>query len=656
MNVVAIIQARMSSSRFPGKVLAELHGKPLVLHILDRARQAKRVNQVLLATSSCQSDDILVEQCQQTGVQVYRGDLNDVLGRMFEAAFQVKADVVVRLTADCPWMDPNLINSMVEYFLENKFDYLSNISPPTYPDGLDIEIMTFKTLQKAHVNAVGKHAREHVTPYIRENPALFNIGNWVNPDGDWSGHLWSVDTPEDLERISKLNRAELKPVLQNSRNSGAVKTLLSELENQAPRPKINHSHQLWECAKNLIPAGTQTLSKGPTQFINGFAPKYLVRGFGSHVWDVDGNEYIDYPMALGAVTLGHAYSEVVEAVYQQLRDGNSFTLMHPLEIELAEKIIKLVPCAEQVRFGKNGSDATSACIRAARAKTGKKYVARCGYHGWQDWAIDPSYGIRSRGIPEEIMAMTTAFPYNNLEALEDLLKMQQYAAVILEPMNTILPQEGYLEGVRQLATKYGAVLIFDEIVTGFRYGPGGAQQYFGVTPDLCAMGKGMANGFPISVVAGKREFMSEFETIFFSFTFGGEVSALRAALKTLEIMERENYWAHAFKQGSKLQEGFKTLARDYRLSDKADCVGLAPWTIVNFANLELKTLFQQEMIRHGILFAGSQMISLSHSDEDIDKTLRAYQEAMKVLRFALDSHAVKELTLGEPIELIFRRG
>ena len=241
--------------------------------------------------------------------------------------------------------------------------------------------------------------------------------------------------------------------------------------------------------------------------MRGFAPKYLVRGQGSHVWDADGNEYIDYPMGLGPVTLGHAHPEVNAAIAAQLAHGNCFSLMHPLEVELAERIRRIVPCAEQVRFGKNGSDATAACVRAARAKTGRAHILRCGYHGWQDWSIDASYGVRApKACPAEVMALTTSFPYNDLPALERLLGPQRrWPPSSWSRWRPSLRQPGYLAGVRELATRHGAVLVFDEVITGFRYARGGAQEYFGVTPDLAAMGKGVANGQPLSIVCGRRD-------------------------------------------------------------------------------------------------------------------------------------------------------
>jgi glutamate-1-semialdehyde aminotransferase len=259
------------------------------------------------------------------------------------------------------------------------------------------------------------------------------------------------------------------------------------------------------------------------------------------------------------------------------------------------------------------------------------------------------------------MNLTTPFPYNDLHALEALLASRPFAAVILEPVAATPPLPGYLKGVREMATRFGAVLVFDEVITGFRYARGGAQEYFGVTPDLASMGKGVANGQPLSIVVGRREFMEPFEEIFFSFTFGGETSALAAAMATLDVMEREDYWSHVWRQGGKLQEGYRTLAAEFGLSDVTDCQGMPPWTVVTFSDtehwksLELKTLFQQEMIRRGILFSGSQFISLSHSDDDIQSTLDAYRESMKVVKFAIDTRSVYRLLQGEVNEVVFRR-
>ncbi len=684
MSTIAVIQARMSSSRFPGKMLAPLHGTPLVLHVCRRVARATRVDRVVLATSDGPEDDPLAAAATAAGFAVHRGPRDDVLGRVAAAARAARATIVVRLTGDCPLADPQVIDAVVERFAAGGCGYASNVAPPSFPDGLDVEVTSFAALDAADREAAPGHDREHVTPFIRARPDRWPAATVTCAVGDFSDYHWSIDRPEHLALIADLlaeagtdagldallAAVRRRPDLQaRSRagerpNAGAIRTFRAALD-AAPRPATAVSDAWWARAQGLVPAGTQTLSKGPTQWVRGFAPKYLAKGRGSHVWDVDGNEFIDYPLGLGPVTLGHGHPEVVAAAAAALADGNALSLMHPLEVTLAERLRPLIPCARgdgMIRFGKNGSDATAACVRAARAKTGRTAIARHGYHGWQDWAIEKTYGVRAKGVPDAILALATPFPYNDLPALERVLAATPCAAVILEPVNLNAPKPGYLEGVRELATRYGAVLIFDEVITGFRYARGGAQEHFGVTPDLCAMGKGMANGVPVAVVAGRREFMAPFEDIFFSFTFGGETMGLAAAMATLDVMEREDYWGHVWRLGARIQDGYRALAAEFALATITDCQGLPPWTIVTFqdtprwSGLQLKTLFQQEMLRRGILFSGSQFLCLAHSDADIDRTLEAYREAMRVLRTALDLHAVDAFTLGQVNEVIFRRG
>jgi len=609
----------------------------------------------------------------------------DVLDRLYRAVGNdvVDEDVIVRLTGDCPFIDPDVITSVVRAIVDDPTcSYASNISPPTFPNGLDVEVMRLWALREAWERATEPHQREHVTPYLRENPGRYKALNVRCTLGNLSNHRWTLDEPEDYEFLRAVaerlapgfRMSDVIAVLAREpdlaalnsrfrRNEGAMRTMKTSMDSRAPLRSITESDKWWKRREGLIPAGTMTLSKGPTQFVDGVAPKYLERGLGSHVWDVDGNEYIDYPLGLGAVTLGHRHPEVNEAIRRQLDDsGISFTLMHPLEVLLAEKLREVVPCCEMVRFGKNGSDATSAAVRAARAYTGRPMIARCGYHGWQDWSIDASYGVRSRGVPADVQALTVSFRYNDPASLEEVFAAHpdRIGGVILEPIATTVPRDGFLEKVKEIAHRNGAVLIFDEVITGFRLARGGAQEYFNVIPDLATMGKGLGNGMPISLVLGKAEVMQVFEDIFFSFTFGGETLSLAAALKVVEIMERDDYWSHAAALGTRLQNGFRELATEFGLADVADCNGLPQWTVVSFKAigssepLVLKSLFQQELLKRGVLFSGSQFISLSHTDEDIDRTMEAYREAFKVLRFGIDNDCVADLLQGRPIEPTFR--
>jgi glutamate-1-semialdehyde aminotransferase len=429
----------------------------------------------------------------------------------------------------------------------------------------------------------------------------------------------------------------------------------------APHRSIARSLALKERATRRIPTLAQTFSKAPTQFVQGVAPVYLARGAGSHVWDVDGNEYIDYPMALGPVILGHNERAVTEAAIAQLQRGIAFSLPHPLEVELSELLGELIPAAEMVRFGKNGSDVTSGAVRAARAATGRDLIACCGYHGWQDWFIGTT--TRSRGVPRAVRELTKTFAYNDLDSLERIFAAHpgEVAAVILEPVGVVEPVPGFLEGVRDLAHRNGALLIFDEVVTGFRLDLGGAQRRYGVTPDLACFGKAMGNGFPIAAVVGSAAIMPVFDEIFFSFTFGGDALSLAASIATIRFMQEEPVIPHLWAQGAALQRGYNALAAELGIAHLTECVGLPPRTVVTFRDeqgnesLVFKTLVQQECLKRGVLFSGSHNLCYRHSDEDIAQTLEVYRTALTILAEAVDRGDALERLEGPVVEPVFRR-
>lgn len=425
--------------------------------------------------------------------------------------------------------------------------------------------------------------------------------------------------------------------------------------------KLKDSKILHKKARKVIPGCSQTFSKAPSQFVQGQAPVFLEKGKGSHVWDIDGNEYIDYAMALGPIILGHNYPAVTREVKKTLEKSTTFTLPHRLEVELAELLCNLIPCAEMVRFGKNGSDATSGAVRVARAFTGRKKIACCGYHGWQDWYIATT--TMDGGIPEETKKLTMTFGYNKIEELEKLFKKNkgQIACVIMEPAGVVEPEAGFLEKVKKLTHKNGALLIFDEVVTGFRFSLGGAQEYFKVTPDLACVGKAMGNGFPISAVVGRRDVMELFQQVFYSFTFGGEIISIAASLATIKEMQRKNAIKHIWKLGRKLRDSYNDLVKKYGLEEYTECIGFPPRTIITFKNekgeddLLIKSLFQQECLKRNILFTAGHNICFSHTNKDIDYTLAVYDKALKVLKKAIEEDMVKESIKGEPLQPIFRK-
>jgi glutamate-1-semialdehyde 2,1-aminomutase len=383
-------------------------------------------------------------------------------------------------------------------------------------------------------------------------------------------------------------------------------------------------------AERTIPLGSQTFSKSRTQYPVGVSPHFIVRANGARVWDIDGNEYIDFVNSLCAVTLGYQDPDVTAAARAQLDNGVIYSLAHPLETEVAELICDMVPCAEMVRFGKNGSDATSGAIRLARAFTERDHVAVCGYHGWQDWYIGST--ARNRGVPKAVRALTHSFAFNNLDSLRTVLRAHPdgFAAVIIEPMNVAEPDPGFLQGVKDLAHGHGALLIFDETITGFRFSNGGAQELFGVVPDIATFGKGLANGYPVSAVAGRRDVMKLMEEIFFSFTFGGEALSLAAAKATLTKLRTQPIVEDMKKVGRSIIEGTRRVIEANALGEIFSVTGHPTWSFLNIRDVaghsafEIKTYLMQEFHQRGILSMGTHNISHAHTAQDVASLLDVY--------------------------------
>lgn len=423
---------------------------------------------------------------------------------------------------------------------------------------------------------------------------------------------------------------------------------------------FHRSEAMLARTENVIPLGSQTFSKSRTQFPVGVSPLYLDRGKGSHVWDVDGNEYVDFISSLCSVTLGYGDPDVDGAVRDQLDRGVILSLPASLEAEVAELICDMVPCAEKVRFGKNGSDATSGAIRIARAFTGRDHVAVCGYHGWQDWYIGTT--ARNRGVPQATRDLSHPFMYNDLASLERVFAERpgQIAAVILEPMNVEYPAPGFLEGVRELATRRGAILIFDETITGFRYANGGAQELFGVTPDLATFGKGLANGYPVSAVAGRADVMQMMEEVFFSFTFGGELLSLAAAKATLKKLKREPVLGRISAVGEGLKSAVRSIIDETQMAHVFDIKGHPTWSFLAIADrpeatsFAIKTWLMQEWHQRGILSYGTHNLSFAHDDGDITALLDTYRALFPQLRELLTAGTLIEALRCPPLEPLFK--
>lgn len=387
---------------------------------------------------------------------------------------------------------------------------------------------------------------------------------------------------------------------------------------------IQRSEWHWEATKKVIPGSTQTLSKGPDRFVQGVTPMFIKRAHGSYVWDMDDNKFIDYPCGLGTIILGHGCREVNEAIIDGLKDGNIYTLPAEREFQLASLLRDIIPCAEMVRFAKNGADATMGAVRIARAYTNRDHIAFCGYHGCHDWhAIT---GGLIRGIPKIMGQMIHRFEYNSPESLLHVLTKNKCAAVIME-QGLDEPRNNFLEVAKQLAHKEGALFILDEIVTGFRYNLQGAQGFYRIEPDIACFGKAMANGFSISAVVGRKEYMSVLEDgVFFSFTYGGELVGINAAIKTIEILQKEPVIPTLWSNGAMLFAMLKSMGDRYDLDMWVH--GNPVRFIVKFMkddgreeDLMAKSYFLQETVKRGILMGIPTFTTYAHSHDDIMRTI-----------------------------------
>lgn len=420
------------------------------------------------------------------------------------------------------------------------------------------------------------------------------------------------------------------------------------------------SEKLLSREVKVSPLAAQTYSKSYRYFCRGTAPSYMDHGDGCYIYDVDGNKFIDFICALGPITIGYNDPTVNKAVINQVHKFASGSLQSELEVQLAEKLCEIIPCAEMVRFVKNGSDATTAAIRLARAYTGRDTVLMSGYHGMHDWSIGAS--SNNKGVPKAVCNLTKNFTYNDIDDLENKLKENKVAAVILEPIQSNGPKNGYLDAVKEMAHKYGAILIFDEVVSGFHYALGGAQELFNVSPDLVTFGKGMGNGYPISAVAGRKELLEQIEQgVFISTTFGGDSIAMAASLATLDILSQPGYYDHIIRIGTMLHDGIQNRIDKYDLNDTLSVSGLPAHCGLAFEGhgslsyLDIQSVYSQTMIQNGILVFAIYFLNSHHTETEAQAYLDATDKAFSLIRRAVDNDNVDDILVGGKVDPIFKR-
>tara|TARA_B100000686_G_scaffold104955_1_gene112119 strand:- start:1497 stop:3551 length:2055 start_codon:yes stop_codon:yes gene_type:complete len=677
-KIIVVIQARVNSSRLPNKVLLKLNGLPAIIRMIERVKLSKLVDEIWVVTGESKVNDKLVNILGSSNIKVMRGDDLDVLSRYVKVTKKTGANIIVRLTADCPLIDPNIIDMTIKLLIDRKADYASNILKRTYPDGLDVEAFTSDTLIKTVENVDDKFSKEHVTTYMHGlHKNKYKKGNFIlaslEHEADFSSLRWTLDEENDLIFLNRVYStidplASWQQILSHLLSNPLIymqNRIIPTNQNAVDLNSNNYrryskSNKLFDRASKTIPLGSQTFSKSYIQWPKGEAPLFIDRAYGAKVVDPDGNHYIDYVLGLLPIILGYCDEDVDREVIDQIQRGTIYSLPSELEMELAEKLVKIIPSAEMVRFGKNGSDATSAAIRLARAYTDRDLVAVAGYHGWHDWYIASS--SRNLGVPKSVEALTFKFLFNDLDSLTSLFKKypNKFAAVILEPTGLVEPDKGFLKSVKNICEKNGTLLIFDEIISGFRINIGGAQKEYGITPDISCFGKAMANGYPLSAIVGSRKIMNLMEEIFFSTTFGGETLSIRASLATINKIQKLNVINKIKSYGTKLIFKLNNIIKKHGLDSNISVSKVNWWPQLVIKDLPINdelfiSIMRQELLMSGLLLGSTFNLSLAHTKADILKqTLEKFSDAMKNISLILNSKDPSVYLKGEHIKRTFK--
>lgn len=437
-------------------------------------------------------------------------------------------------------------------------------------------------------------------------------------------------------------------------------------------PRVEKSMRLYDRAMELIPGGTQLISRRPTRFAYGVSPVYAERAKGARFWDVDGNEYIDWVSGIGAIILGYADEVVDEAVKEQISRGLNTSINSELEVELAELLVETIPCAEMVRYAKGGGDACTIAVRIARGATGRDKILFCGYHGWHDWYLAANLsadanldqhlfpGIEPIGVPQALQGTAMPFPYGDLDALGALLDENrgEVAAIIMEPLRSSQPPEGYLDGVAKIAKQHGTVLIFDEVSTGFRLTAAGTQPHVGVTPDMAVFAKSISNGYPMGAVVGKRDVMQAAEQMFISSTYWSDAIGLRAALTTLQEVRRREVPAQLQRLGAELKQRLTAVAEETGLPMRCEGIDVHPhlhFEVDDDLKTKVNTLYIQEMAKRGCHGYTSFYLNAAQGPAEVEQTVDAARETFTIIAAGLADGRIDALLECGTQQEYFRR-
>jgi glutamate-1-semialdehyde aminotransferase/spore coat polysaccharide biosynthesis protein SpsF (cytidylyltransferase family) len=637
-KVLAIIQARYDSKRFPGKVLKKINKKTILEILIKRLLKSNNISKIVVACSKNVKDKSIIDICKKLNIDYFSGSENNVLERFYKAAQKYKGLNIVRITADCPLIDSRIVDEVITNYFYKKVDYASNINPPTFPDGLDVEIFKFSVLKKAYLNAKKKIDKEHVTPFIINNKQFkkFNLRNFK----DYSSIRLTLDEQEDLVLIEQIvnkfknnlyfSFADILKLYKAEKSIFLINSHLTRNEGQV----LNLGQKTWKRAKKVIAGGSMLFSKNPDLYLPGKWPAYFTKTKGCHIWDLEGNKFLDMSvMGLGTNILGYSNTNVDAAVKKVISLGNLSTLNCKEEVLLAEKLVELHPWSQMVRHVRTGAEANSVAIRLARAATGKNKIAICGYHGWQDWYLSANLKninnlnnhllkkTPAAGVDKNLKNSILTFNFNEYQKIEYLTKSNDIAAIIIELARNIRQDNSFLIKLRNLCNKKNIVLIFDECTSGFREAYGGLHLKYGINPDIATFGKALGNGYSICSVVGKSSVMESLQNTFVSSTFWTDRIGPAAALKTLEIMKKTKSWEKISIMGRYFKKELSKLINLHKLKIEIQGLDALPKYSFNENNKYYKTFISQEFLKRSILANNCIYLCVSHDEKKINNYL-----------------------------------
>lgn len=638
-KIVAIIQARLNSKRFKDKILKKILNKEILMVLIERLKKSKLLDDIIVAIPNTKPNDKLRDFLKKRNIKFFRGSEKNVLNRYLKCCKKNNIKNLVRITSDCPLIDPNLLDKMAKVFKNEKLDYLSNIEKRTFPDGMDIEFITTKSLEIANEKVIYDYDKEHVTPYILRSK-LFKKKNYQYKK-DFSDFRITLDYPGDLKVIKK--------IISNSSNNlfCGVDEIIKIYKKLYPKKKnINSSKINWSMAKENIAGGNMLLSKRPEQFLPNAWPSHYKKAYGCRIITSDNKKYYDLSlMGVGTNILGYANKEIDLSVARRLKKGNMSTLNCEEEVLLALELKKIHNWVGKVKFARSGGEANAIAIRLARAYAGKQKIAFCGYHGWHDWYLATNIkdsknlnkhlisNLKISGVPKNLKNTIFPFKYNDIKSFYEIFKKNPDIGIIkMEVIRNEYPKNNFLKKIKNFAKKNKIILIFDECTTGFRQTYGGIYKLFNIEPDILILGKALGNGYAISAVLGKNEIMEKERETFISSTFWTESIGPTAALKTLELMKKQKSWLKITKIGKYIISKWKKIAKKYSVDIEIKGIpALCSFEFKSNNNLLYKNLITQEMLKKGFLASTTIYISTEHKNYILKKYFKILDNIFKII-------------------------